>query len=325
MAPLEKTPLVTPFAAAETPDRDAGSNAGSNAVCVVVNRSAGALIGGGDAIGEIRAAFHARGMHADFIALDAGNLPERIKLARDSGAGTIVVAGGDVTIACAAQVLADSDVSLGILPSGTMNLLARDLSFPIGDLDAAVHVIATGRPRYIDVGEVNGHVFLCASMLGLPTRLAVHREAARGGSEFALWGRFLRAAVRALSVARPMRLHLVAGSESRIARTVSLSISVNMLGAGSDRQFGRGCLDGGQLGVYTFRRLRFIDTLRIAVAAMFGRVHDDPAIEESSVPDLTVVSHRPALRVMNDGEMLLLSTPLRYRVRPRALKVIAAT
>ncbi len=320
MPPQEKTLVVTHHSAAETPDHEAQSNP----MCVVVNRSAGALISGADAIGAIRAAFQAHGVNPDFIPLDAGNLPERIALARDSGAGTIVVAGGDGTIACAAQVLCGSDVNLGILPSGTMNLLAKDLNFPIGDLDAAIRIIVTGRPRSIDVGEVNGHVFLCASMLGLPTRLAVHREAARGGSVFALWGRFLRAAVRALSVAHPMRLRLVGDGESRTVRTVSLSISVNMLGAGSDRQFGRGCLDGGQLGVYIVRRLRIIDTLRIAAAAMFGRVHSDPAIEENSVSDLTVVSHHPALRVMNDGEVLLLKTPLRYRVRPRALKVIAA-
>lgn len=87
------------------------------------------------------------------------------------------MAGGDGTVACAARVLAGGAMPLGILPSGTMNLLARDLAIPIGDLAAAVVCLAEGMPRAIDVGEVGDrhrvafrHVFCL-----VPTRLDIRK------------------------------------------------------------------------------------------------------------------------------------------------------
>ena len=111
------------------------------------------------------------GLEAEFIAQDAGSLPDRVALAAKSGAEAVIVAGGDGTVACAGHALAGSDIPLGVLPYGTMNLLAKDLGLPIGDLPAALKAIAAGAIRTIDVGEVNGQSFLCASMLGLPVQL----------------------------------------------------------------------------------------------------------------------------------------------------------
>ena len=58
--------------------------------------------------------------------------------------------GGDGTIAAAAQRLAGTGVPLGILPLGTMNLLARDLGLPTG-LEAAAAALAHGHARAVDV------------------------------------------------------------------------------------------------------------------------------------------------------------------------------
>ncbi len=60
-----------------------------------------------------------------------------------------------------------------------MNLLAKDLGIP-RDLDAAIALLRTGRPRAVDVGEVNGAVFLINSVIGMPARMARHREGRRG-------------------------------------------------------------------------------------------------------------------------------------------------
>src|SRR6202007_1583715 len=109
-------------------------------------------------------------------------------------------AGGDGTIACAAQQIVGTDIVLGILPSGTMNVLAVDLNIPVGDVAAAIAVLRDGRVREIDAAEVNGQLYLCGSMLGLPARLARYREMGRGkGSMTRLWLRFTRAAFRAFA------------------------------------------------------------------------------------------------------------------------------
>jgi diacylglycerol kinase family enzyme len=295
----------------------------SRTFAVVLNQSAGALVGGPDVAEAIRAASAEHGLTPKFIPAEAGDLPARVTLARDSGAAAVVVVGGDGTVACAAQVLADTGTPLGILPSGTMNLLARDLAIPIGDLAAGVRVLAEGTPRAIDVGEVNGRVFLCGSMLGLPTRLAQYREAGRGEPVLRLWVRFLGAALRIFFQYRPLALMVSVDGRTRHVRTSSLTVTVNALSDSTGRQFGRACLDGGILAVYIFNRLRLVDALRVGASAMLGRWRKDPVIDVLLGAEISVTGRRPALPVMNDGEVGLLKAPLHYRIRPRALLVIA--
>jgi diacylglycerol kinase family enzyme len=81
------------------------------------------------------------------------------------GFRTIVAAGGDGTVASVASRLVDTERHLGILPLGTFNYVARNLGIPTA-LSDAVQVLAEGRERTIDVGDVNGRVFLNNASLG---------------------------------------------------------------------------------------------------------------------------------------------------------------
>ncbi len=169
-------------------------------IAVVSNAASGGFLDSPGAPDTLPALLRDAGFAAEFIAPEAGTLPERIKLACESGAEMVVIAGGDGSIACAAQSVARTGMVLGILPFGTMNVLAKDLGIPVGDVAAAVAVLRNGQVREIDAAEVNGQLYLCASMLGLPARLARYREAGRGkGSVARLWLRFARAALRAFA------------------------------------------------------------------------------------------------------------------------------
>jgi len=79
--------------------------------------------------------------------------------------GRVVVGGGDGSLHAAAPGVIATGLPLGILPLGTANDLARTLGLPLG-LDAAARVIADGRTRSIDLGEVNGHPFFNVASLG---------------------------------------------------------------------------------------------------------------------------------------------------------------
>ena len=82
------------------------------------------------------------------------------------GCTILVAAGGDGTIGAVAGVAAVRGATLGVLPCGTMNHFAKDLRIPL-DLAGAVNVIRSGRPVCIDAGEVNGHLFINNSSLGI--------------------------------------------------------------------------------------------------------------------------------------------------------------
>ncbi len=92
--------------------------------------------------------------------------------AADRRCHAVVVAGGDGTISRVANVLAGSDVSLGIIPLGTGNDFARTLGLP-RDPVAAAQRIANGVPRRVDLVEVNGRCYTTVGLLGLPAEAAL--------------------------------------------------------------------------------------------------------------------------------------------------------
>ena len=292
-------------------------------VAVVLNGRAGALLADRRAAAALAGQFTAAGLRATFIPPRAGTLAERLAEAIRAGADAIIVGGGDGTIACAAACLAGAGTPLGILPFGTMNLLARDLGIPVGDTEAAIAVLRQGQRRSIDVGTVNDEIFLCASMLGLPARLARHRERGRHVLPLLAWSRFALAALRALMRADTLSLAISAEGGARRVTAQAVTVTVNALGAASGRAFGRPVLDGGQFALYLLGRLRLRDVLRLGWRALTGRIEADPAVREFRLARLVIGARGRHVRVMNDGEVRLLRPPLRYRLEPRALVVLA--
>ncbi len=287
-------------------------------VAIILNCKAGALLNCDNANETLRDAFIRAGLEPSFIA-DMGSLPERVAAAAKMRPDAVVVAGGDGTVAGAAPTLINGDIPLAILPCGTMNLLARDLALPINDLTAAIDVVAHGRVRNVDVGEVNGHFFLCASMLGLPARLGRTREEARG-SIWRISIRMARAIWRNLLRTRHLHMTLMADGQVIPARAAALTITVNLLDDATGRRFGRAQLTGGRFGIYILDTFGLRALLALALRVMFGR--RDVAVREHAATEIDITGNNRAVWVMNDGELNLLVPPLRYRIRRGALRVL---
>lgn len=91
------------------------------------------------------------------VGRDAANARELAAQAVAEGTDAFVVVGGDGVIRLALQVLARSDIPLGIVPAGTGNDHAREYNLPTVDPVAAVDVIAAGRTETVDLGLIRGH------------------------------------------------------------------------------------------------------------------------------------------------------------------------
>jgi diacylglycerol kinase family enzyme len=118
------------------------------------------------------------------------------KQAVGEGCDVVFVAGGDGTVMAAATALAGSGVPLAILPTGTGNLLARNLDLPFTDEDACLRIGLSGRTRAIDVGAVEGRKFVV--MAGLGFDAAMMRDAPEGLKKKVGWPAYVVSATKHL-------------------------------------------------------------------------------------------------------------------------------
>jgi diacylglycerol kinase family enzyme len=77
------------------------------------------------------------------------------------------------------------------------------------------------------------------------------------------------------------------------------------------------------LTVYVVKHMSLSDMLGLCVAWLRGTWRQHSAVTEFETSEIILLAGRRAVRVMNDGEPSLMMTPLRYRIRPGALRVFA--
>jgi diacylglycerol kinase family enzyme len=291
-------------------------------VAVVLNTSAGSLIGRHEAEAEVARHLESAGLDAVIVPDHPEGLMARLDDAIARGADAVVVGGGDGTIAAAAGKLMNTGTALGILPLGTMNMLAKDLGIPL-ELEAAADALARGSIRAIDVAEVNGHVYTCNSVIGSPSWLGRHRERGRGKASLRTRLAFAIAALRADWRHPPLRLRLQvdAGRPVRLW-TRALAVANNRYAEGFNMFMARPRLDLGQLTLYVARRYGLWWWVRLMVGMFLGTWRGSRLVHEASAREVTIHSPRTALHVMSDGEAALLAPPLVYRIHPAALRVI---
>lgn len=267
-------------------------------------------------------------------AFKAGGIESRISLARTgaevvkfaqraarSDAETIVAGGGDGTINSVAGVVIQTDKALGVLPFGTMNHFAKDLDIPL-DLEGAVETIVAGHESTVDVGEVNGCLFINNSSLGLYPRIVREREKQQRLG----WGKWPAYIWAGLAVLRrypflDVRLS-VDGSELR-RRTPFVFIGNNEYEMETLNVGRRPCLDKGELSLYITNRIGRLGLIRLALRALLGGLHQEKDFLALCTKEIWIGTRHKRIRVALDGEVTMMEPPLHYRVRPKALRVLA--
>jgi YegS/Rv2252/BmrU family lipid kinase len=136
----------------------------------------------------------------------------------------IVASGGDGTVTACAAVVAGSGTPLAVLPTGTGNLLARNLGLPL-DLEAALAVALEGADRQLDMGSVNGMPFIVMAGIGLDAKML--DSASEPLKKRAGWAAYVVAALRHL-LDRPMRVTLRADDGRPLRRRAAAVIIGNV-------------------------------------------------------------------------------------------------
>jgi diacylglycerol kinase family enzyme len=269
---------------------------------------------------EILAGCAERGIDATAHLCEGARLtPMARELAR-ARVDAVVAAGGDGTINAVAAGLAGTDVVLGVVPLGTLNHFAKDLG--VATVEAALDTIAAGHVEQIDVGEVNGRVFVNNSSIGLYPEMVVQRDAERRRKHRGKWPAMLRAAARTLLRFPLLHVAIAIAGKVMSAHTPFVFIGNNEYERDVRALGKRRRLDRGQLSIYTIRATRRLHMFWVLLRAII-RHGKPPELEEHAVERAQIVTSKRSLRVALDGEVVRMTPPLTYRTRPKALRVFA--
>ncbi len=290
-------------------------------VAVIVNAKAGGKYDTGWA-GELTDRFRAAGMTvAVTLAADGQTMLAAARAAVVAGAQTVVAGGGDGTINAVASVLVGSRCALGVLPLGTLNHFAKDLQIPLA-LDAAIAVIAAGHAIAVDTGEVNDRLFLNNSGLGMYPDIVRDREHQQRRLGRGKWLAFAAAAMDALRRYPFLTVRLCVDGRMHERHTPFIFIGNNVYSINGFTLGERTTLQAGLLSLYVAQRTSRIGLLRLALRSLFGRLEQARDFDAMTSTDLVIETRHRRLLVATDGEVSRMTTPLHYRTRPQALRVL---
>jgi diacylglycerol kinase family enzyme len=263
---------------------------------------------------------HAGGV--DVREAQPGDLPGAISRAVRDGARRIIVAGGDGSLASAAGVIAGTEVTLGILPAGTLNHLAKDLGIPL-DLAEAAEVAVGGSVTTIDVGRAGERVFLNTSSLGAYVVYVRIRE--RLEPRLGYWLASIVASVRLMFRLRLFGVELDTEGQRRTYRTPLIFVGVGERELKLPRLGGR--TERGRRGLHVIivesrTGARLLALAFAAVARGLDSVSRGPALDASLVEHCRIELPFATAHVGMDGEIVEVRGPLEYTLWRDALRVV---
>ena len=290
------------------------------ALPVIVNAHSGTANGAAERVAGL---YRAAGVEPSLHVVSSGDELARLskEMARERPP-LVIAAGGDGTMNMLASALAGSESALGVIPLGTYNHFARDLGIPL-DLAAAVVATLEGKRRQVDLGEVNGRVFLNNSSIGLYPAMVRRRERQQRRLGRSRWHAMLWAAHAVLGRHRFLHLTLELDGRTYRRRTPFVFVGNNVYEMAGFNIGQRARLDAGVLSVYVTHRGGRLGVMALAARALTGGLKQAKDFEGATAARLRIDSRHRRLLVATDGEVNALELPLEYRIRPRALSVIA--
>lgn len=286
---------------------------------VIVNAGSGSVLGE-ETSRRLQNRFIEHGIAANVHFARSGDEVETLARSAVKSADLIVAGGGDGTISTVAVEAAQAGKTLGVLPLGTLNNFSKDLGIP-QTISGAVEVIARGRTRLIDLAEVNGRIFINNSSIGLYPQIVLRREEqqrlGRGKWNAAFW-----AALQMFRLSPFLKVRIELNGRSYLRKTPFVFVGNNEYEMDVYNIGRRVALDEGELSVYFLHRGGRWGVTMLLVHTLLGRLRQWKDFEEVNTDQITIQTRKKRLPVALDGEVRVLETPLHYRTRPKALKVI---
>ena len=251
------------------------------------------------------------------VTVAPGDASRMTREAVDRHTGVVIVAGGDGTINEVIQELAGSETVLGVLPTGTANVWARETNIPL-DYAGAREVLVHGKTRQIDLGHVNGRYFLLMAGIGLDgeVTLAIEKKPIKrlGAVAYLLVGAWLGLGYESFRVYMTINGRLVK------KHALQVVIGNTQLYGGAIKYTWQAKCDDGLLDVCVLRKRTMLERIYVVVDFLLYRAHRHQWVSYAKCTSLNVRTRKP-VAIQVDGEPFGY-TPARFSIFPKALKVI---
>jgi diacylglycerol kinase family enzyme len=290
-------------------------------IALITNKAAG-VQPAESRLSDVRAAFGTMAPDIEFIEADG---PEITSVARDAmarGARMVVAAGGDGTINAVATALVGSTTPLAVLPMGTLNHFASDAGIPTAMHDA-VALIDGGTVKTIDVGVVNNRIFLNNSSIGAYPLMLRERDMQRSRFKQSKWWAMIKASVAIFKRFPAFGVDIKLNGETVHYETPAVVVGNNVYTLDMRMLGTRERMDAGVLSVYVIRARTRWEVLKLIVSTIFSKLEEDDLFQIMEAESAVIDVGRAMVDVSIDGEVVRMSSPLEYRVRKKALRVVA--
>ena len=261
--------------------------------------------------------------NATRFAVYASNSPEdAVELAQRfaaEGEPIVVVAGGDGTLNAVVGGLIGTKTILGILPTGTMNVFARELHIPFAHLKGALEIIDAGKVREVDLFEAEGTPFVQMAGVGFDAQVIEETtsESKRRLGPLA----YIVSAVKLLG-AKPPRMR-VTFEEGKSAEGACVLLGNGALYGGQLRLFGKADNSDDLLDVLVYKEAGYKAALgSLGTVARGGYEQDGKFVEYYQTSGLTVECDRE-VPVELDGELWGRTKRVKFQAMTEKLRVLA--
>jgi diacylglycerol kinase (ATP) len=250
-----------------------------------------------------------------FITEAVGHARELAAAAVRRGTKLVIAWGGDGTINEVASALAFGDVPMGIIPAGSGNGLARELGVDLRPECALVDALSA-TPRPIDVGDVEGRLFVNIAGIGVDAFVASRFSLARRRGFLG----YINITARALATYVPTAYRMTSGGTTVTARALLVTIA-------NSAQFGNGAriapgarVDDGLLDLVVIEERWRLATLVQLPRLFTGTADRIRGCTTQRIQEVTIEADQP-MTYHVDGEPVVGGTRLVARVHPGALWV----
>ncbi|HZS76432.1 MAG TPA: diacylglycerol kinase family protein [Ktedonobacteraceae bacterium] len=284
---------------------------------IIANPVSGFFLNNAQRFSETLFFLRKHGWRAELWYTEAPGDGQRLaQKAVEQGADVVIAAGGDGTINEIIQVLAGSETALGVLPTGTVNVWAREMGIPLNTAQAQ-KILVEGKTRRIDLGQVNDRYFLLMVGIGLDGEVtqAVERRPLKrlGVLGYALVALWYGPGYRGFPV--------VVHNNGYVMRTRAMQVFIGntQLYAGALKFTWQAKCDDGLLDLCIVRRRNLWGRILI-LWDFLRRRGRDRWVRYQTFTEIKIETPQP-VAFQIDGDMGGY-TPATFRVVPGALKVI---